>query len=205
MIRPRSVILIVSSFTYLSFPGLFTVLCFGTDPFFLACLQHIYIPPMFRPSSSKPLIMASNPDFLVEALRNVKLTPEQWTAISDACDQCLKTVGASPSPMISQPATVTVISARANVEQDMHSRSSSTTAVPSMPYVNSGRPVISDPATYNNLKRKLQEIQESASRESIVFPHLNRALHAYTNGRRDFVSSTRKAVAEGPHQPQIHS
>ncbi|PBK59748.1 hypothetical protein ARMSODRAFT_1090671 [Armillaria solidipes] len=145
--------------------------------------------------------MASNPDFLVEALKNAKLTPEQWSAISDACDQCLKTVGASSSPT-SQSATV-MISAPANVEHAMHSYFGSTVVVPSMSHFSSSRPIISDPqVAYNNLKRKLQEIQESASKESIAFPHLNRALKAYTNGRRDFVSSARKAVAEDPHQPQ---
>ncbi|KAK0487862.1 hypothetical protein IW261DRAFT_1558905 [Armillaria novae-zelandiae] len=144
--------------------------------------------------------MASDPDFLVEALKNVKLTPEQWTAISDTCDQCLKTVDASSS-LISQSVTG-MISTPANLEHGMHSRFGSTAAVPSMPHVNSSRSIISNPAAYNNLKRKLQEIQESANKESIAFPHLNRALQAYTNGRRDVVSSTRKAVAEGPHQPQ---
>ncbi len=74
-----------------------------------------------------------------------------------------------------------------------------------MSHFSSTRPIISDPVAYNNLKRKLQEIQESASKESIAFPHLNRALKAYTNGRHDFVSSARKAVAEDPHQPQIQS
>ncbi|SJL07962.1 uncharacterized protein ARMOST_11320 [Armillaria ostoyae] len=142
--------------------------------------------------------MASNPDFLVEALKNVKLTPGQWSAISDACDQCLKTVGASAS---SQSTTV-IISAPVNVEHAMHSRFGSTVAVPSMSHFSSTHPIISDPVMYNNLKRKLQEIQESASKESTAFPHLNRALNAYTNSRRDFVSSARKAIAENPHQPQ---
>ncbi|KAK0449078.1 uncharacterized protein EV420DRAFT_1647111 [Desarmillaria tabescens] len=128
--------------------------------------------------------MAGNPEFLVEALNN--LTPEQWGAISDACDQCLKIVG-NPSSTSSRSSTF-IISTPSNIERSMHSQPGSTVAVSSMPHLSSSIPVISDPVAYDTLKRKLQEIQESANKESIPFPHLDRAMKAYTSGRRDSVS-----------------
>ncbi|KAK0440468.1 uncharacterized protein EV420DRAFT_1769228 [Desarmillaria tabescens] len=33
--------------------------------------------------------MSDHKEFLVEALKDLKLTPDEWTAISKACDQCL--------------------------------------------------------------------------------------------------------------------
>ncbi|KAK0449079.1 uncharacterized protein EV420DRAFT_791084 [Desarmillaria tabescens] len=142
--------------------------------------------------------MAGNADFLVEALKNAELTPDQWVAIADACDQCPKTIG--NSLFLSSQSSTFILSTPSNVERAVYT-SSGSTVVPSMPHLSSSRSIISDPVVYNNLQQKLQEIQESASKDSIAFPHLDHAIKSYTNGRRDFVPSASKTAAEDPHQP----
>ncbi|KAK0449087.1 uncharacterized protein EV420DRAFT_1708649 [Desarmillaria tabescens] len=136
--------------------------------------------------------MAGNPEFLVEALKNTNLTPEQWGAISDACDQCLMIIGNPPSPS-PRSLTFKMISTPSNVEHSMYSHPGSTVAISSVPQLSSSIPVILDLVAYDTLKRKLQEIQETANKESIPFPHLDRAMKAYTSGRRDSASSASKA------------
>ncbi|KAK0432471.1 hypothetical protein EV421DRAFT_1910970 [Armillaria borealis] len=54
--------------------------------------------------------MFSNDEFLVEALKDIELTAEEWQAISEACDECIKAseLGESPEPQRG-PATIAFI------------------------------------------------------------------------------------------------